>query len=120
MPVFKINIQNSKQYLHAISGVTKLTPKEAELLGEIIDYMRIKKLSVLDDDVKAHITKIAGYNHPQCYYNLICSLKKKKLLLHSRKKMQLRPILLPGTTLEITFAEPVNVTALKIYETTEA
>lgn len=120
MPVFKIVLQNSKQYLHAISGVTKLTPKEADLLGEIIDYMRSRKLHVLDDDVKNHITKVAGYNHPQCYYNLICSLKKKKLLVNSRKKMQLRPILLPNTTLEITFAEPTPVTDLKIYEATEA
>jgi hypothetical protein len=122
MPVFKIKIQNSKQYLHAIAGVTKLTRKEADMLGEIIEYMQIKKLNVLDDSVKNHIIKTAGFGGKkpeQSYYNFIASLKKKKLLLNSRNKIQLRTMLLPGTTLEITFENPVNLSDLKIYEAAE-
>ena len=117
MPAFKITIQNPKAYLHAISGLTKLTPKECDLLGEIMEFMQIKKLGVLDDDVKIHIIKTAGFSGTkpeQSYYNLVASLKKKKLLLYSRKKMQLRPILTPGTTLQIEFAEPMSV--LKEFE----
>jgi len=116
MSVFKIALENPKQYVHAISGVTKLTSKEAELLGEMISFMHLKNITIIDDTVKAHITKLAGYKHPQGYYNLICSLKRKKLLLYSRKKMQLRPILKYGTTLEITFKAPETISELAVYE----
>jgi len=54
MPTFKVTIQNPKAYLTAISGVTRLTPRETELLGEIIEFMHVKRLTVLDDDVKNH------------------------------------------------------------------
>src|SRR6478735_9871668 len=119
MSVFKIVLHNPKAYLNAISGVTHLTPKESELLAEIIEFMRIKKLKVIDDEVKEHIMKVANYPHRQCYYNLIASLKKKKLIVNSRKKMELRPMLHAGTTLEITFEDPIQETKLKIYEDLE-
>ena len=82
MPTFKVTIQNPKAYLTAISGVTRLTPRETELLGEIIEFMHVKRLTVLDDDVKNHIIKVANFNQdkPQGYYNLIYTLKKKNLL----------------------------------------
>lgn len=119
MPSFTITIQNPKAYLHAISGITKLTPKESELLGEIVEFMQIKKLRVLDDEVKNHVIKTAGFSGKkpaQSYYNLISSLKKKKLLLNSRNKMELRPILTPGTVLQISFVEALQPEVLKEFQ----
>lgn len=118
MASYTINIQDAKAYLHTISGITKLTPKESELLGEIVDFMQIKKLKVLDDEVRDHIVRIAGFAGNQSYYNLINSLKKKKLLLNSRNKIELRPILSPGTTLQIVFNKDI-VPSLKQFENAE-
>ena len=119
LKTYKITIQNPKAYLHAISGITKLTPKECDLLGEIVEYMQLHKLRVLDDSVKEHIIKVAGFTgkYPkQGYYNLIASLKEKKLVMNSRKKMTLRPIVLPGTVLQITFEQQEQQEVLKEFQ----
>jgi len=109
MPVFKIIIKDPKAYLHSISGITQLTKTESEVLGEIISFMQSRKLTTLDDDVKNHIINKFNFKHIQSYYNLINVLRKKKLLLNSHHKIQLKPILLSGTTLEIQFQEPEPV-----------
>jgi len=121
MPTFNITIQSPKAYLTAISGITRLTPRETELLGEIIEFMHVKRLTVLDDDVKNHIIKIAGFDSnkhkSQGYYNLVHSLKKKKILKQSTNKLTLVPMIAPGAVLQITFQE---VTKPILQEYTEA
>lgn len=113
MAVFNITISTTEAYLKAISGLTSLTPRESELLAAIINFMLLKNLTVLDEQVKYHILNTFKMNS-QTYYNLISKLRKKKLLLNSHSKTQLKPLLLPGTTLEIKFQE--EVTILKDFE----
>lgn len=115
MAVYKITVNTSKAYLHTISGLTKLTNKESDMVSEILEYMKINKLTVLNDNVKLHVMKIANYTHPQCYYNLISNLKKKKLLLGSRKHMSFKNILTPGTVLEISYIENIIPSILETY-----
>jgi hypothetical protein len=113
MATFHINVQDPKQYLHLISGFTHLTPTESEVLGEIISYMQEKRLKVLDDGVRNHIVEKFNYKRTQQYYNLVAVLKKKKVLTNSHNRMEITSRLLPGTTLQINFQEPV--TALETF-----
>jgi len=116
MAVFDITLKTTLQYLTAISGLTKLAPKETEILAEIIDFMRLQNLYLLDDKVREHIMLKYKFSHIQTYYNLIAKYRKNKLLLNSHNKTQLKPMLMPGTVLEIKFHE---ATALKEFEIEE-
>jgi hypothetical protein len=103
MSVFTIKIETVRKYLGTISGITRLTPTENDVLAAIIEYMQLKSLRVIDDQVKAYIIKTFKFENPQTYHNMLHTFRKKKLLVHSHKKTELKPLLLPGTTLEIVF-----------------
>jgi len=113
MAVFNITLKTTKQYLTAISGLTNLAPKETEILAEIIDYMKEHNLYIVDDQVRAYIMQRFAFTHIQTYYNLMAKFRKRKLLINSHNKTQLKPMLLPGTVLEIKFHE---TEALKEFE----
>lgn len=102
MAVFTLKIDTARKYLALISGVTRLTPSETEVLAEIIDFMQLKNLHVVDDQVKEHVLRKFKF-HQQTYHNMLHIFRKKKLLVHSHKKTELKPHLLPGTVLEIKF-----------------
>jgi hypothetical protein len=116
MSTFKITLQSTKAYLTAIAGLTKLAPKETEVLAEIIDFMQQQGLYLLDDRVRDHIMRKFEFSHIQTYYNLIAKYRKSKLLLYSHNKTQLKPMLMPGTILEIKFKE---AEVLKEFEVNE-
>jgi hypothetical protein len=116
MAVFNITLQSTKAYLSAISGLTKLSVKETAVLAEIIDYMQEQNLYIVDDKVKDHIMKTFNFKHKQTFYNLMAKFRRNKLMLYSHHKTQLKPMLMPGTILEIKFHE---ATVLKEFETVE-
>jgi hypothetical protein len=109
MSVFTIKIDTARKYLGSISGVTRLTPTENDVLASIIEFMLLKNLRVIDDQVKNYIIKTFKFENPQTYHNMLHIFRKKKLLVHSHKKTELKPMLLPGTTLEIVFEGPRSV-----------
>jgi hypothetical protein len=106
MATFTITIDDSKKYLHLISGVTRLTPKETDVLAEIIKFMSQKSIPVIDDRVKDHVMKAMNFKNEQTYHNILSTFRKKKVLLHSHNKTELKKHLLPGTVLEIKFEAP--------------
>jgi hypothetical protein len=109
MPVFTLKIETARKYLGLISGVTRLTPTETDVLATIIEFMQLKNLHVIDDQVKDFVIKTYKFENPQTYHNMLHIFRKKKLLVHSHKKTELKPLLLPGTTLEIVFEGPRSV-----------
>lgn len=104
MAQFNISINSSEKYLLAISGLTGITRKETIILASIIDFMIDKNLFSLDDSVRDHIMNKFKINK-QTYHNFIYKYRKKKLILNTHSKKALRPMLLPGTTLQIKFEE---------------
>lgn len=116
MAVFTITLKTTRQYLTAISGLTNLAPKETEILAEIIDYMKEHNLYVLDDKVREHIMIKFCFTHIQTYYNLIAKYRKNKLLLNSHNKTQLKPMLMPGTILELKYQESEALKEFEVHE----
>lgn len=109
MSVFTIKIETPRKYLGSIAGVTRLTPTENDVLATIIEFMLLKNLKVIDDQVKNYVIKTFKFENPQTYHNMLHIFRKKKLLVHSHKKTELKPMLLPGTVLEIVFEGPKSV-----------
>ncbi len=77
MPVFTLKIQSTNKYLTLISGVTRLTPSETDVLATIIDFIQLKNLHVIDDQVKDHVIETYKF-HPQTYHNMLHIFRKEK------------------------------------------
>jgi len=116
MAVFNITLKNTKQYLTAISGLTNLAPKETMILAEIIDYMKEHNLYLIDDRVRTHIMHKFQFAHIQTYYNILAKFRKRKLVINSHNKTQLKPLLMPGTVLEIKFHDTEALKEFEVHE----
>lgn len=116
MSQFNISINHAEGYLLAISGLTRLSKKESQVLASIINFMIDKNLFTIDDTVRDHI--MIKYNYKQqSYANLISKFRKKKLLVDHRNQTKLKPMLLPGTVLQLTFADiPVALEEFNVPE----